>query len=659
MPMMELTITQDNRNVISQVIVAENDCDENTFTDSHDNQADCTNDSELNNDVGTLEQENSVDAFDNSISDQDNNVAISQELLADNDCNGTGGNLVICFNDGDFDFNSVDFIEQSNGADLFGDVSSTQINDIAVGQSGALVNTCDETGGGVNQAECRSDEIQSLVGLISQFNGVEAPNSDTVAQSNGAQVTQNLEAVNDCDEEGTGFNLADCENIAHNFVDTVDQTNDASAGDDLVQSNFVGITQDLQTENICDETGLGDNNAICGNVAENLIGPVGQINNADGSGDADFTQNNNLPVINQVIVAENDCDQSDAQSAEGDSFADCDNDDIRNFIDSITQTNGAEGTHVDDIFQDNTGAFSQVLTLNNGCDATTFSSSGDNLAICGYDNAQNLIGPVAQTNTATGLDDVLVDQDNNVAVSQDLSANNDCDATATNNALCQNFNPINQFESITQVNTALADGFSVISQSNDATINQNIDLLNSCDESGDGDNVAECINSQTTNLIGPIVQINTASGADETDTLSQSNGAQVTQNLQAANDCDEENTGDNLGTCINEIPGVTIDTITQTNDAQAGDDTVQLNFVGMNQDLKLENVCDETGLGDNDEQCSSDTADNLIGPVDQSNGALGSGDADFTQNNNIPVINQVIVAENDCDQADEQSAGGS
>ena len=403
---------------------------------------------------------------------------------------------------------------------------------------------------------------------------------------------------------------------------------------------------------------LGDNIAICGNVAENFIGPVDQDNAADGSGDADFTQNNNIPVINQVIVAENDCDQSDEQSAEGDNFADCDNDDIRNFIDSITQTNVAEGTHVDDIFQDNTGAFSQVLTLNNGCDATTFSFSGDNLAICGYDNAQNLIGPVGQTNTATGLDDVLVDQDNNVAVLQDLSANNDCDATATNNALCENFNPINQFESITQVNTALADGFAVISQSNDATINQNIDLLNSCDESGDGDNVAECINSQTTNFIGPIVQINTASGADETDTLSQSNGAQVTQNLQAANDCDEENTGDNLGTCINEIPGVTIDTITQTNDAQAGDDTVQLNFVGMNQDLKLENVCDETGLGDNDEQCSNDTADNLIGPVDQSNGALGSGDADFTQNNNIPVINQVIVAENDCDQADEQSADG-
>ena len=52
------------------------------------------------------------------------------------------------------------------------------------------------------------------------------------------------------------------------------------------------------------------------------------------------------------------------------------------------------------------------------------------------------------------------------------------------------------------------------------------------------------------------------------------------------------------------------------------------------------------------------SADNIIGPVSQSNGATGSGDADFTQNNNIPTINQVIVAENDCDQSDEQTAHG-
>ena len=39
---------------------------------------------------------------------------------------------------------------------------------------------------------------------------------------------------------------------------------------------------------------------------------------------------------------------------------------------------------------------------------------------------------------------------------------------------------------------ATGDGFAAISQSNDATIAQNMDLLNSCDESGAGDNIAAC-----------------------------------------------------------------------------------------------------------------------------------------------------------------------
>ena len=85
---------------------------------------------------------------------------------------------------------------------------------------------------------------------------------------------------------------------------SITQINDATVGDDLVQSNFVGVNQDLQLENICDETGIGDNDAECNNGncgRNNFIGPVDQYNDADGSGDADFTQNNNIPTINQVI----------------------------------------------------------------------------------------------------------------------------------------------------------------------------------------------------------------------------------------------------------------------------------------------------------------------------------------------------------------------
>ena len=222
--------------------------------------------------------------------------------------------------------------------------------------------------------------------------------------------------------------------LSINQINSITQTNNAIVGDDTLQSNFVGMNQDMQLENVCDETGLGDNVAICDNdFATNFIGQVSQLNDADGSGDADFTQNNNMPTISQALFAQNDCDQSDEQLAEGDDFAVCSNDSPLNIISSIVQINDAEGTHVDDIFQDNTGALSQVLTLNNGCDGTTFSFSGDNVANC-TNEVTNVIGPVFQENLATGLDDVLIDQNNNVAVSQDLSANNDCDATALNDA---------------------------------------------------------------------------------------------------------------------------------------------------------------------------------------------------------------------------------
>ena len=95
------------------------------------------------------------------------------------------------------------------------------------------------------------------------------------------------------------------------------------------------------------------------------------------------------------------------------------------------------------------------MTLNNGCDATTFSDDGDNSAICDNDLAENFIGPVVQSNEATGLDDVLIDQDNNVAVSQDLTANNDCDATASNDADCNNDQAVIEIFEITQDNTVL------------------------------------------------------------------------------------------------------------------------------------------------------------------------------------------------------------
>ena len=171
----------------------------------------------MDNFLGPLTQHSDVQPLDDSISDQSNNVAVSQDLSAENDCNGTGGNEVTCTNDGfnDLveidDFNFIASIDQFNSGTLSGDISSVQLNDLAIDQTGSLVNTCDETDGNVNQAACTNTDVGNLVGPVSQSNTVDTTaNSDTADQSNGAQVTQNLLVVNDCDEAGTGFNLAIC-----------------------------------------------------------------------------------------------------------------------------------------------------------------------------------------------------------------------------------------------------------------------------------------------------------------------------------------------------------------------------------------------------------------------------------------------------------------
>ena len=505
-----------------------------------------------------------------------------------------------------------------------------------------MLNSCDESGDGINTVSCEYN-AQNFIGPVTQINFANDANQiDTVVQSNVAQVSQNLQGVNDCDEENTGFNDVACENNDQgifNSINQITQTNDAAlVGDDTVQSNFIGVNQDSQTENACDETGLGDNDAFCINPEiDNTLGPVIQLNDADGSGDADFTQNNNIPIVNQVAEAENDCDQSDEQGAEGDNDAEVCQIFARNLIDSLSQTNDAEGTHVDDIFQDNQGAFSQVMTLNNDCDATTFSTSGDNLVRCITNGGNTIDEPVSQTNTATGLDDVLIDQDNNVAVFQDLSANNDCDATASNIADCTNLVQ-NFVDLVTQTNTATGDGFADISQTNNAPINQIIDLLNSCGESGDGNNLAQCSNDAG-NLIGPVRQTNTATGTDNS-VIRQFNVASVTQNMEGTNDCDEANTGFNNVQCTTNISN-NIESITQSNEVISATGSQvhdQSNVLGITQNLVATNDCDESGLGDNNAICSI-TASNDIGAITQSNVA----------SSNVLNINQDGQATNNCD----------
>ena len=133
---------------------------------------------------------------------------------------------------------------------------------------------------------------------------------------------------------------------------------------------------------------------------------------------------------------------------------------------------------------------------------------------------------------------------------------------------------------------------------------------------------------------------NSVPGADENDVITQSNVAQVTQNLQGTNDCDEANTGDNNAQCSNNISN-NIDSITQTNlvDPATGSQTEdQSNLLDINQNLVATNDCDETGLGDNNAICTINQSNN-IGDISQSN----------TASSNVLTINQDGQATNNCD----------
>ena len=374
-------ISQDNGAVISQAINLRNDCDESSTT-SEDNTAECLMDSGLDNFIEDVDQLNTADAEALGVIDQDNNVALSQDLFAVNDCDGTDGNDALCTNDGDDDVNVIRDIDQSNDASVTGNAISAQFNEVAADQNAALFNFCSEIDNGINQASCNNVVLNTL-GPIDQSSSNEAGDAvgATIAQSNVAQLAQNMLAVNDCDEAGAGDSAASCQNSAENIIEefqgspAITQSNNApDVGDDYVQNNLVAISQDLQARNDCDELGDGDNGdggltQSCGNAVANIIGPVDQSNDAEGGQVADISQNNDITSMNQVLLANNDCDQS----GPGDNLAQCANS-AANFIDDvtgITQENDASGDEFTDILQDNNAAFSQVVDLNNNCDEST------------------------------------------------------------------------------------------------------------------------------------------------------------------------------------------------------------------------------------------------------------------------------------------------
>jgi hypothetical protein len=208
---------------------------------------------------------------------------------------------------------------------------SDQQNNAAIDQTANLANTCSETGTGTSIVGCVND-VSNFVGQIEQDNSAKGEGADNIVQQNQVVVDQNLVAVNDYDEQDSGSNLATCENTALNSIASITQDNSGTGdgNDDIDQSNFVGITQDLHTTNDCDESGSGDNLKICSITSSNEIGDILQTNDATGT-----DEDNNVLSISQDLTATNNCDDT----TDGNNAGSC-TIDLHLIVPDITQTNG-------------------------------------------------------------------------------------------------------------------------------------------------------------------------------------------------------------------------------------------------------------------------------------------------------------------------------
>ena len=192
-----------------------------------------------------------------------------------------------------------------------------------------------------------------------------------------------------------------------------------------------------------------------------------------------------------------------------------------------------------------------------------------------HDEPRNFIGPITQTNNAQGADTSTVTQSNEIQVTQNLQGVNDCDESGAgyNFATCQT-DLVNEIESITQTNDFSAMGAEVHDQSNFFGVTQNLAATNDCDESGNGNNNANC-SITSTNHIGAVSQVNTGS----------SNILTINQDGQATNNCDDTTGGNNDKTCTITLSLTVPDALL----VQDGDDV--LNF---NQHENLLNTCGAT-----------------------------------------------------------------
>ena len=208
---------------------------------------------------------------------------------------------------------------------------------------------------------------------------------------------------NTCSENGAGIVVPampppnNCENIITDSLPIpVPNPPDSS---NIID---VDVTRDLIND--CDEFDSGNFIAPnCVNDNSWIIGPIAQTNDPSTN-----------PVGSNIfnVLGDDDLLNNCDESGSGDHTALCEND-ADTGLASITQSNDANGNPANiDFDQDNSIFTFHRADLRNTCGET---GTGVHDAGC-FNDVDNFIGPVAQSNTATGTGTEEFTQDNNFGV---------------------------------------------------------------------------------------------------------------------------------------------------------------------------------------------------------------------------------------------------
>src|SRR6478672_135881 len=130
-------------------------------------------------------------------------------------------------------------------------------------------------------------------------------------QESTLQGTQRNTFTNQCNESGPGSNFSSCSIfLSDSFAQSGSQTVTSGTGTFFDQFLFIDTLQTTSADNICNESGSGDNNAICNANAENIASMSSTETATDtATGNANFNQDSNATVVQQT-EQQNSCNES-------------------------------------------------------------------------------------------------------------------------------------------------------------------------------------------------------------------------------------------------------------------------------------------------------------------------------------------------------------